>query len=257
MTSRTDERAQDVRLEAAVLVVVAVVATALFGFTRLDIDVAALFYHPGPNGPWPLASHLPWSLLYSLAPWITSALILGALARLGAALIRREAQWRYGAIFCLFSMLIGPGLLVNALLKEHWNRPRPRDLVEFGGSMSYVAAPLRGQGGSSFPSGHSSIGFQCGIGWWLWKRRRAHLARLSLGMGLISGTLIGLARMAAGAHFLSDVIWSALISFAVAHLLYYHVLRILTRKWQRPNAVPLPYPSHLPVSLATKAASGT
>ena len=30
--------------------------------------------------------------------------------------------------------------------------------------------------------------------------------------------------MAAGAHFLSDVVWSALLAFGVLHLLWYHVL---------------------------------
>jgi hypothetical protein len=32
--------------------------------------------------------------------------------------------------------------------------------------------------------------------------------------------------MAAGAHFLSDIVWSALLAFGVTHILFYHVLRV-------------------------------
>jgi hypothetical protein len=35
--------------------------------------------------------------------------------------------------------------------------------------------------------------------------------------------------MAAGGHFLSDVVWSGLLALGIAHLLYYDVLRIPTR----------------------------
>jgi hypothetical protein len=44
--------------------------------------------------------------------------------------------------------------------------------------------------------------------------------------------------MAAGAHFLSDVIWSALLVFAVSHVLYYHVLRIPQQETSRISTTP-------------------
>ena len=36
--------------------------------------------------------------------------------------------------------------------------------------------------------------------------------------------------MAGGGHFLSDVIWSALLAYGVCHILYYYVLRIPCRE---------------------------
>jgi hypothetical protein len=36
--------------------------------------------------------------------------------------------------------------------------------------------------------------------------------------------------MAAGGHFLSDIVWSGLIAFGVAHVLYYYVIRIPARE---------------------------
>ncbi|HEY4589169.1 MAG TPA: hypothetical protein VII86_08065, partial [Thermoanaerobaculia bacterium] len=44
--------------------------------------------------------------------------------------------------------------------------------------------------------------------------------------GLAAGFALGLGRMAAGGHFLSDVIWSALLALGVAHVLYHFVLRV-------------------------------
>jgi lipid A 4'-phosphatase len=132
-------------------------------------------------------------------------------------------------VLLLLAVALGPGLLANGLLKDHWQHPRPRDLIEFSGLQHYVPSPLIGaEGGASFPCGHCTVGFLYATGWWVWKRRRPLWAYLSLAAGLALGALLGIGRMAAGAHFLSDVIWSALLAFAVVHLLCYHLLRLPT-----------------------------
>ena len=38
----------------------------------------------------------------------------------------------------------------------------------------------------------------------------------------VTAGLLGVGRMAAGAHFLSDILWSALLAAGVSHILYYH-----------------------------------
>jgi len=48
-------------------------------------------------------------------------------------------------------------------------------------------------------------------------------------VGVIAGFAQGLGRMAAGGHFLSDVVWSGLLALGIAHLLYDDVLRIPAR----------------------------
>ncbi|MFL6232295.1 MAG: phosphatase PAP2 family protein, partial [Thermoanaerobaculia bacterium] len=116
---------------------------------------------------------------------------------------------------------------VNAVFKDHWGRPRPRDIVEFGGPSHYRPAPLPGgEGGASFPCGHCSVGFLFAAGWWVWKRRRAARAWGSLALGLAAGFALGLGRMAAGGHFLSDVVWSALLALGVAHAVYHYALPV-------------------------------
>ena len=36
------------------------------------------------------------------------------------------------------TLALGPGLLTNVLLKSHWGRPRPIDIVAFGGDQHFV-----------------------------------------------------------------------------------------------------------------------
>jgi lipid A 4'-phosphatase len=215
------------RLEAASLLVMSIVAALLFGFTRLDIAAARWFYSPDAADHWPLGREFPWRELYRAAPWITASLVIGAFALLAFGHTSARRRWRAYAVFLLLDVVLSAGLLGNALLKDHWEHPRPRDLVEFGGPLHYVPPPLIGhEGGASFPCGHCTVGFLYGAGWWIWKRRRPARAAASLGAGLALGSLLGVGRMAAGAHFLSDIVWSALLAFGVSHLLYHHVLRI-------------------------------
>jgi hypothetical protein len=62
---------------------------------------------------------------------------------------------------------------------------------------------------------------------------------VSLAFGLVLGTLLGVGRMAAGAHFLSDAVWSALLAWGIAHALYYYALRVPAREDGRAALYPL------------------
>ncbi len=214
------------KIDALIALGVAGLAAALFAGGALDLAAARLFYRAHSGDAWPLGGEMPWSLLYRMAPWITASLGGGGLAALFAGYWLRRGTLRRHATFVLFSLVIGPGLLVNGVFKDHWNRPRPRDVVEFGGAAHYTSAPLPGQGGKSFPCGHCSVGFLYGLGWWIWNGTRPLLAMASAGLGLAMGIALGVGRMAAGGHFISDIVWSALIPFFVAHLLYHYVLKI-------------------------------
>jgi membrane-associated PAP2 superfamily phosphatase len=224
------------RSEAIILIALAVVATLLFAVTPLDIIAQRPFYRPQSPDHWPLAAQWPWPTLYRLAPAITAALLILGLLGLLIGQLRSRREWRLCGSFLILCVVIGPGLLVNVVFKDHWDRPRPRDVAALGGTLPYTPAPLRGAGGGSFPCGHCSVGFLYASGWWLWKQRRPAWARASLALGLALGALLGAGRMAAGAHFLSDVIWSALLALAVAHVLYHHVLRLAAPAASRPRA---------------------
>lgn len=222
------------RREAGCLLGAAVATAVLFAPGTLDIAAALWFFRPDAIEHWPLARQFPWLILYRAAPWITAAILVAALGGFALSLTPRRRHWRGAATLALLAVALGPGLVGNAVLKDHWQHPRPRDLVELGGSMHYVPSPLIGhERGASFPCGHCTVGFLLGLGWWIFRRRRPRWALASLASGLTAGALLGAGRMAAGAHFLSDVIWSALLAYGVTHVLYFHVLRL------EPHAAPL------------------
>ncbi len=224
------ETRRDWRRDLVLFAGLCLAVTLLFAVTPLDAAAARVFYRRNSVDHWPFAVRLPWSVLYRLAPWVTASLVLAGLAGLLAGVLRRRGDWRRRAVFVLASVVLGPGILINGLFKDHWDRPRPRDVIEFGGAMHYAVAPLRGEGGASFPCGHCSVGFLYGLGWWIWRSRHPRWAAASLAGGLAAGTALGLGRMAAGGHFLSDVAWSALIALGLAHALYHHVLRVPARE---------------------------
>jgi membrane-associated PAP2 superfamily phosphatase len=218
-------READSRSGALWLGAAALLTAVLFANGSLDMAAARWFYEPAGVDHWPLARQQPWSVLYRAAPWLTAGLVVLGFAALGVGLARRRGALTRSAAVLLLAVTIGPGLLDNALFKDHWQHPRPRELSELGGAWHYVPTPLIGsEGGASFPCGHCSVGFLYAAGLWIWRRRRPRWAGASLACGLALGVLLGLGRMAAGAHFLSDVIWSALIAFGVVHVLWYHVL---------------------------------
>ncbi len=227
--------------ELAALVALVLGAVILFTVTGLDIAAQRWFFHPELADSWPIANHTLWFLCYRSAPWVTGSLAVAGTALLVAGVLREQSRrLRLYGLFILLCVIIGPGLIINVVLKDHWGRPRPRQIVEFGGRLAYtqplLPSPMRGK---SFPCGHCSVGYLYAIGWWLWRRRRPGQAAASLVLGLALGTLLGFGRMAAGAHFLSDAVWSALIAYGISHVLYYFVLRIPAREDSRTALYPM------------------
>lgn len=226
--------------ELVALVALAATSTVLFATTGLDITAARLFYHPELADPWPVAARPLWSLFYHSAPWVTGSLAVAGASLLVAGVLRRgSGRLRLYGLFILLCVIIGPGLIVNGILKDHWGRPRPRQIVELGGRLEYAPPLLPATThGKSFPCGHCSVGYLYAVGWWLWRRHRPRWATASLATGAVLGTLMGIGRMAAGGHFLSDVIWSGLFALGVAHALYYYGLRIPAREEMRASLYP-------------------
>lgn len=144
--------------------------------------------------------------------WVTVAVLLG----LGALVaLRRRPLLGLDlrrVVFLVLSFAVGPGLIVNAVLKEYWGRARPNDIVEFGGAAQFTPALLPADqctGNCSFVSGDVAIAFAyVALALVLPARWRpaGMTAALLLGIG------IGALRLLQGAHFLSDVVFAGLFT---------------------------------------------
>lgn len=184
-------------------------ATFFIWLTDADLRLARAVYQPGLG--WPGIDLFPWDLLYEYAG--APALIMAGLAGgilLASVFLKRLAGQRKPALFFLLVLAVGPGLLVNVLFKDHLGRARPRELVEFGGQYQFTQIWQPGNSGnnSSFPSGHASVAFYLLSPWFVLRRKKRPLAACWLAGGLGYGSLVGVARILQGGHFLSDVLWA-------------------------------------------------
>lgn len=184
----------------------AVAFAALFlAFPELDRMASAPFYEPGRG--FLLRGQPAFDFVHD---YIGSLAWLAALAALLVAVAgrwwHRLADWRRPAWFMLAVLLLGPGLMVNTVLKDNWGRARPAATVEFGGELRFTPAwVISGQcpNNCSFVCGDASIGFAVAALAFVARRPRRWLIA-----GLAVGGALGLMRMGQGGHFLSDVVFS-------------------------------------------------
>ncbi len=206
----------------------------LFEWTNLDLAITRLFYYGWRHWPFFLNESPPWNWIYRFvaAPLILVA--LGAVIVIVAGYFHsRLRSFRDHGYYILLALALGPGLVVNAVLKEHWGRPRPLHVREFGGRAEFRKALHKGaahDNKKSFPCGHSSVGYYLSVFYFIFRRRQRRLSWLCLLLALLSGTVIGYGRIMAGSHFTSDVVWSGILVFLVNGLLYYVVLNIPWRE---------------------------
>lgn len=177
-------------------------STELGFFRRDEPMVRALYDWTPPLGRGLLAVLLVYALM---APLVSRWFAARGDAERSA---RAKGPWRRAAIVALCAALLGPGLLIEGVLKNTWGRPRPVQVVQFGGQETYLGPFVRGhdpQHHRSFVSSHAAAGFAlmslgltCGPAW----RRRWLL------IGLVTGGLVGMGRMLQGGHFLSDIVFA-------------------------------------------------
>jgi membrane-associated PAP2 superfamily phosphatase len=195
--------------------------TFLLESVDADIRVASFFYEPEKGG-WFLGTRNPWRFLYDHANKPGLLMVLSAIMVFAAGWVfKGPAKFRKESLFLFLFLAIGPGLVVNVVFKDHWGRPRPHEIVNFGGSQQYLPAWQKGVGArnGSFPSGHASIGFYLMAPYFFLRRKHKHIAFLFLAGGLSAGSVVGAARIVQGGHFLTDVIWAGGMTYLTGEIL--------------------------------------
>lgn len=222
--------------ELLVFSLVVLALSALFYLTGIDLKIESAFYRSATG--WFLQDNALVRFAYHYSTWPAFLTALLAAFVLVAGYFKAKLRkYRIDAIFLLLVLLIGPGILINSLLKVHCGRPRPAEVKQFGGNWDYRGPLYKGQGGKgrSFPCGHCSMGFYFITFYFILNRsgpgrKRKRLPPTAiLAAALAYGSLIGLARMSSGGHFLSDVAWSAFILYGTSFAVYYFVLQIPRR----------------------------
>jgi len=130
-----------------------------------------------------------------------------------------------GMLYLGLTLAIGPGLVVETILKSYWGRARPRQIEEFGGDALF-SLPFwvsdQCVSNCSFSSGHAAFAF-----WFTAYSFVVPVAWRStlFFSGVLFGCLMGIVRIAQGAHFLSDIIFSGLVVIGINYLSYIVMLK--------------------------------
>lgn len=214
------------RAFAVSLAMVACTLAIFFFAPQVDLATSGLFYDPERG--FVLAYWPPLVLLFHAIPWIAGGTLV--LVAVGASwlLLLGRPLWRLdrkALIFLVASTAVGPGFLANTLLKDHWGRARPIQIEAFGGTHHFTPAPLPAaecDRNCAFVSGHAALAFSLVSFAFLLppgnSRRRGVAAALGFGV------LVGLGRIAQGAHFLSDVVYAGLLAYGTTALLYWSIV---------------------------------
>jgi membrane-associated PAP2 superfamily phosphatase len=204
------------RTGLVIALAVAGIVGAVFAFhPELDLAISRLFYDPDkPDFP---LRFVP--LLYRLreaAQWIVAALVAPAAVALAAKLVlprRRMLMSPRAIVFLLGTLILGPGLLVNVVLKDHWPRSRPVDVPQFGGDERFT--PWWDPRGGCPKNCSAVAGEASGAFWTLAPASLTppQWRPLAYAGALAFGTAVGALRIAFGGHFFTDVAFAGVLMF--------------------------------------------
>jgi membrane-associated PAP2 superfamily phosphatase len=197
----------------------------VFGlFPQLDLAISAPFY-PIMRFGYAFGLHLDPSFMLArdIGLWTGTGIIALVLAALVIKLIlpkRRLLIPGRAIVFLIATIALGPGLFVNVILKDHWGRPRPIDVTQFGGNEHFVPWwDPRGDcpNNCSFVSGDVSGAF--------WTVAPAALVPpawrvLAYGAALTLGAGMAVLRIMMGAHFFSDVAFAGIFTFLIIWIMH-------------------------------------
>jgi lipid A 4'-phosphatase len=180
----------------------------------IDLSIERFFYLPNHR----FVNNAFFNFMYDYAIYPSWMLFLPATIVLVLSYFKSSLKkWRPFALYLIVVLTIGAGFIAHAGLKEHWGRPRPKQVIEFGGKQEF--RPFyrpnffnQPEPSKSFVCGHCTIGFYffalVFIGYRL-KRKWITYLGWFIGIGL--GIGLGITRMAQGGHFFSDVLFCALV----------------------------------------------
>ena len=206
------------RTGLVIALAIAAIVGVVFGVDpKLDLALSAPFFDPNHLGFWVRLDPIANGLRDFARLAVTALVAPAALAILGKLVLPRRPMLIPGraAVLMIGTLALAPGLVANVVLKEHWGRPRPIDVAEFGGDRHFVPWwDPRGDcpDNCSFVAGEPSGAF--------WTLAPAALVPpawrgLATAAALAFGTVIGIDRIAAGGHFFTDVAFSGVLTFLI------------------------------------------
>ena len=210
------------RLLALTGVLTVACAVLFLAFPQIDLAVSAHYLRD--DGKFLLrGSWISDSIDMYVRPGLRFALIGLVLYALWRIFGPRRLRSYRPLVFIVLALGLGPGLLVNVVLKEHWGRARPVAVAEFGGDKTFSPALViadQCDHNCSFVSGDVAVGFGM-LAFALVARRRR---TLWVSAAMAFGVAVSAQRVMNGSHFLSDAVFAALFTIATVLICYRWVM---------------------------------
>lgn len=213
-----------------VIVSLGLLFLAIFLFPVIDISFSELFYI---DGKFIYKENYFAVFIFKSIPLLAKIFSTCVVLILLYSLAYKKLKLMSVSLFFLLSLLLGPSLLVNEVFKNNFGRPRPDRVEYFGGKYKFIG-PFKFSDACkkncSFSSGHASIGFYFTVLSYLFRKNRKTF-KLTFSLFFLFGCLVGMMRIIQGRHFLSDVVFSAFITFLTTHVLSFLVLKNEDKKY--------------------------
>ena len=209
-----------------------IAAFIFYRWPMIDLKITRFFYDPTQGFAYNHAEHI--QAMYFFVSHTSNVFAGFLVVMLAIKLLARHTAWIWGnrffrrfrlqvVLYLLVTLIVGPWLGIHHGIKEFFDRPRPREVIEFGGELPYLQPLAIGNvDSSSFVSGHASMGFYlAAIALLLtgWQRVALYV------LALVAGGVIGMGRIMQGAHFASDIVYSGIFTLMVVHLCYAFFVR--------------------------------
>jgi lipid A 4'-phosphatase len=204
---------------------------------NLDLQVSSIFFDSElKNFPW--RETLPTFLIYKSVK-VVSILSVGSFLFFAGLVIWRKFLPNFlpkllkffdkiktpkpnFIALVLISIILTPGILVHWVMKPIFERPRPVNIIEFGGTNNYekpfhLANHSPDEEHNSFPSGHSSMAFIMVVFAFFARNKKEFKTIFTI--AFLYGILCASCRVWQGGHFLSDVTISMSLSLYTIFIL--------------------------------------
>ncbi|OUU80594.1 MAG: hypothetical protein CBC38_01030 [Gammaproteobacteria bacterium TMED78] len=199
--------------------IIATILITVFSFFiilyNLDLQVSSYFWDPLAS--FSFKDTFLEFIIYESINWAVIVTLFFSIAFLSYSKITNKfIQYKVVTKSYLMALIISPGIIVNALLKSNWGRPRPIQTIDFNGRYQYQEFFEHNLGGfgNSFSSGHASVPLIFIIfGLYFINKKNISIGRIIIYFSIVWYVATSMARIMAGGHFLSDVLWSGYISY--------------------------------------------
>ncbi|MBO6920190.1 MAG: phosphatase PAP2 family protein [Rhizobiaceae bacterium] len=210
------------------LMIMFVTLVIFISYPQIDLKISALFYDDF-RGFW-LSTISELNLIRSLYTATIFCVFLGALFLLclsARAPHFMQIPWIIWS-YIVLALMIGPGLISNAIFKSYWGRARPASIDEFGGESRFTLPfelTQECESNCSFVSGEGSgiamlVLVIISLIWPYLRKKPFYLAPI---IGIASFGII--LRIMKGRHFFSDTVFAVLF-MALVLLVLYRLLEI-------------------------------